>query len=41
MCCNTLEREADKLALKAASDLCSLRQAGVPVETACDAIAIL
>jgi hypothetical protein len=36
-----LEREADKLAVKAAFDLCSLRQAGVPVETVCDAIAIL
>jgi hypothetical protein len=36
-----LEREADKRAVKAAFDLCSLRQASVPVETACAAIAIL
>jgi hypothetical protein len=36
-----LEREDDKLALKAAFDLCSLRKGGVPVETACEAIAIL
>ena len=37
----SLEREADKRTVKAAFDLCSLRQAGVPGETVRDAIAIL